>query len=537
MGTSSKVRSGAVVGLLSALAWAPCRGGEMPAWSWDHLSDEILPKVASRIEDFGTIVRQARAASCTVDVSIASNATPFPITGRLRYAWKDEDGHGTLTLDEVRATVDSAAGPGAEATLLQIRDQLEVQTVTSVASMFFLHDVKTRGRVGGYELTIEPVDDRRIRERLGYSRAVITVNPDCLPQSLEARMLDGSQVTVKPKYAKRGLRWRSTGYDRVIVSGAGRIEESRSDEYTDVDGVPVLARATIRSSWPTLAGVVRTEQTYTFSGWKIERRKEKAKEKDDPPEKKAPPEKKEEAPPAPETKTETAPFVPAAEVAPPEGGDADLAKAVIEKIEKEYIAPWPHDIVFFADFSLADAEGERIDSLFGGFATDPEPAEAERRPKTEFPNRDEASGVACAWLRLVLSSPLESVHEEGRERRNFRARKRAGSVELMEGEKGKYFDRILVTDDGVLKRRESWRKLADGPSPVIVHEYETETKDDVKCIARVVERRLDEKTGAVLLERTARFAYDEEFEGEPFVSSIIFTFEGKELTVKTESVD
>jgi len=847
MGVLSSVRSAVAVGLLSALSWALCLGGESSTWSWDSLSSEILPKVASQIDDFGSIVRVAQAASCTVDVSISSNANPFPVTGRLRYSWKDEEGRGVLDLDEVSATVDSAAGPGADATMFQIRDQLEVQTVTSVASLFFLHKVKTQGKAGGYEMTIEPVGDKRIRERLGYSRIVISLDKDCLPRTLDARMLDGTQVTAKPKYTKRGLRWLSTGYNRVILSGAGRIEESRSDEYTVVDGVTVLSRATIQSSWATFAGIVRTEQSYTFSNWKIERRKEapkkeagtkgegkesrppqgsyvhkrtvKAHEKwitaaaisadgarfatcgEDPiirvwdpaaenllkewvgarsslrhlafspdgkriasgadakdgglriweaetgkeiqvldgvpaqvtglawssdgrrivaagfggpagdgttlliwdggtgavlaplkahadriieiafcpaqpgqgeafklltsagkdkrvkvwdldaareissfatdedadhiaissdgtmvaasgdgaqisiwnvgvekPARILTPDtgpttciafsprpgsrmlvsgdrqgairiwdagdgtciqtikgrgeriewvavsrdersivstgsdgamrtwsREAETPIAIEPKTEPG-FVPAAEIAPPDGGDEDLARAVIHEIERKYLAPWPQDIIFFAEFSLADHEGKPLDILLAEFATNPHPAPAERRPKTDFPDREEASELAGKWLSLVLSSPLESVHEETRQRK-FRAWKRGDGHELMEGARGKYFDRILVGEDDEIRRREGWTALVDAPSPVIVHEYETETEDDVKYIRRIVERHLDEKTGAVLLERTARFAYEEEFEGKPFVSSVVFTFDGKELTVKTESVD
>jgi len=240
--------------------------------SWDPLSREVIAGILDRVEDSSALVRHARAASCAIDYSMWTEGTFFPIRASLQFAWDDADGSGTIGGHEIETETLGASDPTAWPLLWDLRERLWLQTALGGATFFSLHNVRTVKVAGGYRMRLELPWDWWLRRSLGYDVLYVTVGDDFRPTQARARCIDGSGWVADLRHVRHGDKWLSAGYHKVTTGWGIRTEEDRRDEYADADGVPVLRRISIRTSFFSIAGLISTRQEFSFRDWRIQRR-------------------------------------------------------------------------------------------------------------------------------------------------------------------------------------------------------------------------------------------------------------------------
>jgi len=240
--------------------------------TWDALSKEVIPKIASSVHDFGSLVLVARKAGCRVDLSISMNVMTAPATASIRYGWEDANESGTISGNEVETETESVSNSKLAPAVKEIRSGLEAQTVTSVVNVFSSTHVKTVKVEGGYKLQVKPIDNANIRRSLGFDVAYITVDENFLPVQVRAKDDAGGESTAKLRWEKFGDKHLSRGYWRTVTSESSRTEEERTDTYEVRDGIPLLKRVVVDSTISALTSIVTVHTELDFVDWSVEKR-------------------------------------------------------------------------------------------------------------------------------------------------------------------------------------------------------------------------------------------------------------------------
>jgi WD40 repeat protein len=258
--------------LVLALAGADETKAARIQGSWDPLSKELIPRIASSVHDFGSLVLVARAASCRIDIAISMNVMPNPATASIRYSWEDRNDSGTIGGNEVETETESVSNAKLAPAVRDLRRGLEAQTVASVANVFASTNVKAVKIEGGHKLQVKPVDDPNVRKALGFDVAYITIDGNFLPVEVRAKDDAGGESTAKLRWEKHGDKYLSPGYFRTVTSESSRTEEERTDAYEVRDGIPLLRRVVIDSTISAITQVVTVHTELEFSEWKVEKR-------------------------------------------------------------------------------------------------------------------------------------------------------------------------------------------------------------------------------------------------------------------------
>lgn len=269
------MRNGRTILLLSlvvALAGADETKTARIQGSWDPLSKEIIPRIASSAWDFGALVLVARKAGCRIDVSISMNVMPNPATASIRYSWEDANDSGTIGGNEVETETESVSNAKMAPAVRDLRRGLEAQTVASVANVFTSTNVKTVRVEGGYKLQVKPIDDANVRKALGFDVAYITVDENLLPVVVRAKDDAGGESTAKIRWQRCGGKFVPTNYFRTVSAESSRTEEDRTDVYELRDGIPLLQRIVIDSTISAITQVVTVHTELLFTEWDVQKR-------------------------------------------------------------------------------------------------------------------------------------------------------------------------------------------------------------------------------------------------------------------------
>jgi hypothetical protein len=258
----------------------PAGGAVIDTSSWDELSKQVLPKVIESNLDFGTLLRYARKASCTVYMVVKTPQIAMPelgsftvpqgppSTARISLSWEDANDDGTIAEDEVKIETRYTSDIGVKMAMDRVHKGLKNLVTLSVVNLLTQSTVKAERKGQGYEITVNPKKGAPVPVRL-------TVSGDFRITSTQTRSLDGSDVVNNLKHTRTGGKWLVTGAE--TTSGAGTDFTSTDkwgNEYVTQDGIPLLARVTIASTSSTGGGVLQTQQEYSFRDWQIEKRAE-----------------------------------------------------------------------------------------------------------------------------------------------------------------------------------------------------------------------------------------------------------------------
>lgn len=240
--------------------------------SWDELSKQVIPKIVTKTEDFASIVRQVRRVSCTIELTVATSVSRIPMSAEMSYAWEDKNDSGTITGDEIEIETLSSSAPAMAPALRELRRELEKQTVMSVGNIFPLNNVQTVKTDTGYKMRLQPLPDSGIAEGLGYSVCYLTLSEDFRLETIRAKDDQGGEATAKLKYMRHGDKWLTAGYHRIMKGGNSEVEEERTNEYADFQGVPLVTRVLVNSTISVPNGTITSETQLLMRNWQIEKR-------------------------------------------------------------------------------------------------------------------------------------------------------------------------------------------------------------------------------------------------------------------------
>ncbi len=258
----------------------PAGGGMIDTSSWDELSKQVLPKVIESNLDFGTLLRYAQKASCTVYMVVKTPQIAMPelgsftvpqgppSTARISLSWEDANDDGTIAEDEVKIETRYTSDIAVKMAMERVHKGLKNLVTLSVVNLLTQSTVKAERKSQGYEITVNPKKGPPVPVRL-------TVSGDFRITSTQTRAMDGSDVVNNLKHTRTGGKWLVTGAE--TTSGAGTDFTSTDklvNEYQIQDGIPLLAKATIASTSSTGGGVLQTHQEYSFRDWQIQKRDE-----------------------------------------------------------------------------------------------------------------------------------------------------------------------------------------------------------------------------------------------------------------------
>ncbi|MDP2898976.1 MAG: rubredoxin [bacterium] len=396
-------------------AGAETAGAAIDTSSWDELSKQVLPKVIDSNLDFGTLLRYARKASCTVYMvlrtpqiampELGSFTVPQgpPSTAQISLSWEDANDDGTVAEDEVKVETVATSDIMMKMAMDRVHKGLKSLVTLNVVNLLTQSTVKAERKGEGYEITVNPKKGPPVPMRL-------TVSSDFRITSTQTRAMDGSDVVTNLKHVRTGGKWLVTGAE--TTSGAGEHVSSTDksvNEYVTQDGIPLLSKVTIASTSSTGGGVLQTQQEYSFRDWQIEKRAEPLTVVIEPTEA---PETPAKLPTTQETPTQT----PRTVVRPVETAEAPrvkilrteqastLAKDTILSVGNAY-----YDIAavgvkaYDASFTV-ELDGGRVGSLklkweaFGGVSIEPDLADDEAKGAVE--------AVSQQIARVISGGPL-----------------------------------------------------------------------------------------------------------------------------------
>lgn len=262
----------AAAALLLAVSAAAAEETAAGPARWDDLSRQVIPRIQARNEDFASILREVRKASCTIEVEVRASDSTRSEQGQITYAWEDRDDSGTLTGDEVAVAVGEVSSPRIVPVLGELQKTLARETTGALFGLFAQNHVQCVRIPTGYKLRLEPVKEREVARALGYYLCYLTVGEDYRLESIRAKHDLGGESTTTLKYAERAERLRTTGYRKSLKMPLSQTEQERSDEFTEVEGVPLLSRVVIHSLVTDPDGTLRTDLHCSFRDWRIERR-------------------------------------------------------------------------------------------------------------------------------------------------------------------------------------------------------------------------------------------------------------------------